>query len=329
MKRIGLWPNLEKETAFPVTIDLVKWLRGHGVRPVLPMDIARAAGEDELGCEGPEWAAGSEFVIALGGDGTILEVAKRIAPAETPVLGVNLGHLGFLTEIELPDLYDTLPRFLRGEYFVEQRMMLRADVVNSGLKKTDFLVLNEAAIAKGPFARMIALDLFINDTYVDTYPADGLIISTPTGSTAYSLSAGGPIVSPAIDVIVITPICPHTLYSRSLVVSRSERVRVALRRPHAETMMTIDGQAGYAVQSGDEVLFSPAREMTRLVRVAGWSFYEVLRKKMKEGSAPVRRFDAPGAAGKAATGKNSSVTEPLTASPGRDGFEIAPADENT
>ncbi|MGE5485194.1 MAG: NAD(+)/NADH kinase [Ignavibacteriales bacterium] len=308
MKRIGIWPNLEKEMALPVTMDLVKWLKDHKVEPVLPPRVARIAGETGVEVPGGGWAGGSEFVIALGGDGTILEVAKQIAPAETPILGVNLGHLGFLTEIELPDLYEALPRFLQGEYFVEHRMMLQASVVNSGTAKARFLVLNEAAIAKGPFARMIALDLFINETYVDTYPADGLIVSTPTGSTAYSLSAGGPIVSPAIDVIIVTPICPHTLYSRSLVVSRSERVRVALRRPHEDTMMTIDGQKGYGIESGDEIVFTPARETTRLVRVAGWSFYEVLRKKMKEGSAPVRRFEAPRApGGNGLAGKNSST----------------------
>lgn len=294
MKRIGIWPNLEKERALPVTIDLVRWLKDHGVQPVLPAHVAGAAGEPAPASPTDRWASGAEFVIALGGDGTILEVAKQIAPAQTPILGVNLGHLGFLTEIELPDLYDAMPRFLCGEYFVEHRMMLSAGVVNAGEAKARFLVLNEAVIAKGPFARMIDLDLFINDTYVDTYPADGLIVATPTGSTAYSLSAGGPIVSPAIDVVVITPICPHTLYSRSLVVSRSERVRVALRRPHGDTMMTIDGQKGYRMETGDEVLFSPAEEEARLVRVKGWSFYEVLRKKMKEGSVPVRRFDMPG-----------------------------------
>lgn len=295
-KRIGIWPNLDKERAIPVTLDLVRWLEQHGVDPVLPAHAAGAVfGEGGSGdiSAGDNWAREVEFVIALGGDGTILEVAKHMAQADTPVLGVNLGHLGFLTEIELPDLYDALPRFLRGEYIVEERMMLEAQVSESGAKLGRFLVLNEAAITKGPFARMIALDLYINDTYVDTYPADGLIISTPTGSTAYSLSAGGPIVSPAIDVVIITPICPHTLYSRSLVVSRSERVRVALTGPHEDTMMTIDGQKGYSIDPGQDVTFSPAREVTKLVRLKDWSFYEVLRRKMKEGSVPVRRYEAP------------------------------------
>ncbi|MCR4397444.1 MAG: NAD(+)/NADH kinase [Firmicutes bacterium] len=307
MKRVGVWPNLEKRRALSVTLELLEWLGRRGVKAVVAPHAAGAVGRPVETYPVAAWASSVEFVVALGGDGTILDVAKQIAPAETPILGVNLGHLGFLTEIELPELYDALPRFLRGEYFVEERMMLNARVVNRGETKASFLVLNEAAITKGPFARMIALDLYINEKYVDTYPADGLIVSTPTGSTAYSLSAGGPIVSPAIDVIVITPICPHTLYSRSLVVSRSERVRVAIREPHEDTLMTLDGQKGYTMQPGDEIAFSPADEAARLLRVKGWSFYEVLRKKMKEGSMPVRRYEAPQEhAGNGEAGKNSS-----------------------
>ncbi|NPV70879.1 MAG: NAD(+)/NADH kinase [Firmicutes bacterium] len=292
MKGIGLWPNLDKEGALPVALSLLKWLESRGVKVVLSDEAAGATGRPAQGVSPADWAAKVEFVIVLGGDGTILNVAKQIAPASTPVLGVNLGRLGFLTEIELQDLYDALPGFLRGDYTVEDRMMLDAVVARGGEAQSRFLVLNEAAIAKGPFARIISLDLYINETYVDTYPADGLIIATPTGSTAYSLSAGGPIVSPSVDVTVITPICPHSLYSRSLVVSRREDVKVVLTGRHEDTMITIDGQRGYGLRAGDEVAFLPSADVARLVRARDWSFYEVLRKKMKEGTVPTRRFEA-------------------------------------
>lgn len=283
MRRAGIYPNLDKPGALEVTRRLVSWLEEHGIAVLLPREVALLLGRPELGGEVPAWAHDAELLIVLGGDGTLLQAARAVAQAETPILGVNLGHLGFLTEVEVPQLWEVLPRIVAGDFEVEERMMLDTRVVRSGGEVARFLALNEVVVSKGVFARLIRLELLIGGRPVEEYWSDGLIIATPTGSTAYSLSAGGPIVSPQLEVLVITPICPHTLYSRSLVISQREQVRVRVWATHRELALTIDGQRGYRLEPGDELQVSKAQESARLVRQRGWSFYEVLRRKLKEG----------------------------------------------
>lgn len=286
MRRAGIYPNLEKPGALDVTARLVNWLEDRGIGPLLPREVADLLGRPDLGGEVPAWARDAEFLVVLGGDGTLLQAARAVAQAETPILGVNLGHLGFLTEVEVPQLWDVLPRILSGDFEVEERMMLRTRVLRAGREAARFLALNEVVISKGVFARLIQLELFIGGCLVEDYWSDGLIIATPTGSTAYSLSAGGPIVSPQLEVLVITPICPHTLSARSLVISHHEQVRVRAWATHREMAVTIDGQRGYRLEPGDELEVSKAVETARLIRQRGWSFYEVLRRKLKEGPQP-------------------------------------------
>lgn len=283
MRKIGIFPNLDKEGALEVTGRLVAWLEARDVKPLLPAEAAASLGRSELGGAVPDWAHDAEFLIVLGGDGTLLQAARTVAAAETPILGVNLGHLGFLTEVEVPDLWEVLPRFLAGDYEIEERMMLEMAVKREGREVIRFAALNEIVISKGPFARLIELELNVGGRPVEEYWADGLIIATPTGSTAYSLSAGGPIVSPSLQVLVITPICPHTLYTRSLVISHDEKVQVGVWATHRDTAVTIDGQRGYRLEPGDTVGVHKAPEAARLIRQKGWSFYDVLRRKLKEG----------------------------------------------
>jgi NAD+ kinase len=201
---------------------------------------------------------------------------------ETPILGVNLGHLGFLTELELENVYDGLEKISRGEYRVDKRMMLEAVVVKNNMITDNFYALNDVVITKGSFSRIIHLKTFINNRYIETYPADGLIISSPTGSTAYSLSAGGPILSPDVSGMVITPISPHTLNSRSIVISDKEEVKVEIVGDQNDVMLTIDGQQGYKLKTGDIILVRKAEFSANMVRLTDKNFYDVLRTKLNE-----------------------------------------------
>jgi NAD+ kinase len=283
--KIGIIPNVDKTDAIKVASELAAWLEAHDVTPVLSEQNAALAGRPELGLSVEELVRAVDFAIVLGGDGTLLSAAKILAPVGKPILGVNLGHLGFLTEIELPDLYRTLPEFLAGRYQLEERIMLEARVIRDEAENRRFLALNEVVVSKGSFARLIQLETYVDERLVATYPADGLIVATPTGSTAYSLSAGGPVVNPNVGVVIITPICPHTLYARAVIVSESEIVRIRVIAEHQDNALTIDGQRGYRIFNGDTIEVRRAREVTKLMRLEGWSFYEVLRRKLQEGGS--------------------------------------------
>lgn len=282
MRRLGVVANLDKPHTFQVTEELIRWLELRGVKPVLNEEGALRLNRPDLAADPPGSWEGVEFVVVLGGDGTFLRAARAAAPYGVPALGVNLGHLGFLTEIEANELFPALEGFLAGQYMIEERMMLRAVIRREGQELEPFLALNDIVIAKGPLARLVRLRVHVSGTLVATYPADGVITATPTGSTAYSLSAGGPITEPNLDVILVTPICPHTFYSRPLVVAPDRTVQVAVLENQGGTALTIDGQTGFQLQTGDEVLISRASEVARLLRREGFRFYDVLRQKLTE-----------------------------------------------
>lgn len=282
IRTVAIFPNRDKERALQVTAELTDWLSARGLTVRVPADVAAGIGRPETGAADARallYAADAAFV--LGGDGTLLNVAKLVAPRDIPILGINLGHLGFLTEIELPELYRALPRVLAGQYRVESRMMVEARVMRRGKSKR-FLALNEVVVSKGPFARLIEVETYIGESLVATYPADGVIVATPTGSTAYALSAGGPIVSPNVDSLIVVPVCPHTLAARAVVVNKDEVLRLAIRADHEDALLTIDGQSGYRLRLSDEITVRRASVVTRLIRLAGWSFYDVLRRKLAD-----------------------------------------------
>ena len=206
------------------------------------------------------------------------------------MLGINLGHLGFLTEVEAEDMYSALELIVSGEYEIEKRMMLVAIVEKDGIQLEKAIALNDVGITKGPFSRIINLGVYVNNTFVDLYSADGIIVSSPTGSTAYSLSAGGPIVSPDLQVLIITPVCPHTLHSRSIVISNEDLVKIEICKNNTEVMLTLDGQQGYKVKSGDVVTIRQSKYFTSLVKLKDRSFYQVLRQKMSERWSANRNF---------------------------------------
>jgi NAD+ kinase len=278
MGRVGVWPNLDKEQARGLTRQLCRWLVERGFTPVVPDDAAQALGLDDWAARrgDPVWE-GVLFVVVLGGDGTLLHAARSLSETGRPLLGVNLGHVGFLTEVEVADLFPTLAAFLEGGYVLDERLALRARVIRQGVCIATLGALNDVVVTKGPFARLVQLETFVDDAYVTTYPADGLILSTPTGSTAYSLSAGGPVVSPELGVLLLTPICPHSFFDRSIVIGQNSRVRVRIRAEHRETLLTVDGQEGFPLEDGDEVQVERDERRIALMRRPEWNFYHVLR----------------------------------------------------
>lgn len=281
MKTIGLIINTKKPQALEVAAEMIDWLEKKGVNMRLPLANAQAVEREHLGLTEEDLNKQVDCILVLGGDGTLLNTARSVAPFETPLLGINLGQLGFLTEIELTDLYAGLESYLAGDFAVEDRMMLEARVLRDGLVVDKFFGLNDIVVTKGAFSRMIVLETYVGSHYHATYPADGIIISSPTGSTAYSLSAGGPLVSPNVSVMLMTPICPHTLSSRPLVLSSQETVRVVVCSAVAEVMLTVDGQHGFKLEEGDEINIQKAPFHTKLVRLHGRSFYEILREKLR------------------------------------------------
>jgi NAD+ kinase len=226
----------------------------------------------------------ADMVVVLGGDGTLISTARIIGARDIPILGVNLGSLGFLTEIALDELYPALDKCLQGEYRVSERLMLHASVERDGVEIASHLVLNDVVINKGALARIVDLKTTVNDYDVTTFKADGLIISTPTGSTGYSLSAGGPIITPSMDCIVITPICPHTLTNRPLVIDAAAVVSVTVKSLDDEDIyLTLDGQVGVELKSGDMIHICRAEHNARLIMSEERDYFAVLRTKLKWG----------------------------------------------
>ncbi|MDI6602266.1 MAG: NAD(+)/NADH kinase [Thermoanaerobacteraceae bacterium] len=282
MKNIGVISNIQKDVELQTTIATVKYIEEMGCFPLLNEFMAYKIGRKELGLKLWEIYKTCDLIVVLGGDGTLLSVARQCAPYGKPILGVNLGHLGFLTDVEVGELYTALNKCINGDYTIDERMMLEAVILKNEVEMETYTALNDIGITKGSFSRMIHLKTYVDDEYVDTYSADGLIISSPTGSTAYSLSAGGPICTPNIELLIITPICPHTLYSRSVIVSQESTVKITILDENQDIMLTVDGQQGYKLNMGDEVVVRKSQYHTMLIKTSGKSFFDVLRTKLKE-----------------------------------------------
>ena len=224
-----------------------------------------------------------DLVVVIGGDGTLLSVARSAVPLGIPILGVNLGSLGFLTELNPDECLTGLAAVLRGDYTVEERQTLRVRHLRAGREQHVYALLNDAVITKSALARMITIDIHVDDTHVAEYASDGLIVSTPTGSTAYSLSAGGPILDPSMEAFVVTPICPHTMTHRPLVVPGTVTIGVRLRNAGDAVYLTLDGQIGFPFEADDALEIDSYPRAARLVRVAQRDFFEVLRRKLRWG----------------------------------------------
>ncbi len=286
--RVGLVAKTRLDAAAGVLAELAGWLEAQGVRAVFEIETAALAGappgrETSTRDELPRLC---DLVVVLGGDGTLIGMAGRIAQAGTniPILGVNFGSLGFLTEITLPELYSSLESVLNGTAQIDERMMLRSRTLRGGEPYADRLALNDVVITKGALSRIIELAVDIGDQPVMQVRADGLIVASPTGSTAYNLATGGPIIHPAMEAIVLTPIAPHMLTNRPIVVPSDSKVRVrpaGMDGSSDELFVTIDGQSGHAIQEADVILIERAARPLRLVRAATRTYFEVLREKLK------------------------------------------------
>jgi NAD+ kinase len=288
ISRVGLVAKERVEAAASVLIELATWLEARSLQPVFETYAARLAGittgREIVSKE--ELPKACDLIVLLGGDGTLIGMARRVARAgmDVPIAGVNFGSLGFLTEITLGDLYPSLEGVLDGTAPIEERMMLHAKVLRGGACFTDELVLNDVVITKAALSRIIELSVSIGSDRVMQVRADGLIVATPTGSTAYNLAAGGPIVQPLVDALLLTPIAPHMLTNRPLVVTGTSTISVEPNmNGNDEVFVTFDGQSGHALQADDVVTIERARRPLCLVRSAQRSYFDVLRQKLKWG----------------------------------------------
>ncbi|HJV66181.1 MAG TPA: NAD(+)/NADH kinase [Geomonas sp.] len=286
MKKIAIVAKVHDPRCLGVAQQLTEWLAVRGVTASvedhLSKQLRRTSGTETV--ESSAIASNADLVVVLGGDGTLIAAARLVGEREVPILGVNLGSLGFLTEITLNELYPAMERCLEGDFEVSERMMLLASVERNGELIEHHRVLNDVVINKGALARIIDMETSVGGRYLTTFKADGLIVSTPTGSTGYSLSANGPIIHPALECISITPICPHTLTNRPLVVAPDASISIKLQSGTDEAVfLTLDGQVGVKLVSGDIVQIERSEHLTRLVQSRSKDYFEVLRTKLKWG----------------------------------------------
>ncbi|HUE55307.1 MAG TPA: NAD(+)/NADH kinase [Candidatus Udaeobacter sp.] len=285
LQTIGIISRPRRANLAAVVPPLLKWLEGHGIQAVYDEETAASLTDASKGRTRQSVADAAQLLLVLGGDGTLLASAQLAGPRGIPVLPINLGSLGFLTSFTLDELYPALEDMLAGRSAFSQRVMLSTELERGGKVIESQRVLNDAVINKGALARMIELELRIDADPVCRYRADGLIVATPTGSTAYSLSAGGPIVDPSVESILITPICPHTLSDRPLVVRDSASIEIRLSGNAESMFLTLDGQRGIPLQPTDRIRIARAKELLRLIHPSKKSYFEILRSKLKWGEA--------------------------------------------
>ncbi len=280
-KKVGIILKHNQPKAVEIGIDLAKWLINRGKEVLFTEDIGKALNKNYY--DKKTITSNSDIVIVVGGDGTFLSVARLVKDYSIPIIGINLGGLGFLTEITLDEMYDVLDDIFKGNFTINERMMLKASIYRSGEKISSYSVLNDVVINKGTLARIIELKTSINDNFVTKYRADGLIVATPTGSTAYSLAAGGPIIYPELNCIILTPICPHTLTNRPIVISGDDIITVELNSLDNDVMITLDGQVGFSLRDEDIVKIEKDEKKTLILTSPRKNYFETLRTKLKWG----------------------------------------------
>jgi NAD+ kinase len=278
---VGVISKPNVQAAVALVPRLLQWLHKRGIAARL--DEATAFYGGGSGMPRADVPEGCDLVIVLGGDGTLLSAVRAIGRREIPLFPVNLGSLGFLTAITVDELFPELERALRGEHRIAKRRLMNTEVVRDGKTVGTFDALNDAVLTKADIARMIDLDVYVDDQLVCAYKADGLIICTPTGSTAYSLSAGGPIIFPSVPALCLTPICPHMLTNRPVLVPDSSRIRVISRGPDESVYLTIDGQVGTPIRERDTLICHSTEYALHLIRPPRQMFFDVLRQKLKWG----------------------------------------------
>jgi NAD+ kinase len=288
IKRIGVVVKPHQPDALQTLCRLTEWLSQRDIKLVGGPEIERERIEHETGCivesiKEDALAKAVDLMLVLGGDGTMIATARMIGDIEVPVMGVNYGGLGYLAEFPLQELFSALEAILAGDYKVQERLMLAVELRRGEELITKNRVLNDVVVNKSALARIIEIEAFLNSQFLNRFRADGLIVSTPTGSTAYNLSAGGPIIFPSMNAIVITPICPFTLSNRPIVVPDDSVIEVRLMTENEEVALTLDGQVGFPLQAGDRALIRKSNATFNLVQPANRNYFDVLRDKLKWG----------------------------------------------
>lgn len=283
MMTVGIFPNTTKVKADEVLKRTINFFKEHDVRILLPQESADFYGYPELAFAEHCSSRLKDIIdvaISIGGDGTLLNVCRSLADRRVPICGVNIGRVGFLADIELEQLEAKLLKIIRGEFNVEERMMLAAIVKRNDCQIYIASAINDVVVTKGGAARMLTLGLSIDDFEVAHYQADGLIVSTSTGSTGYSLSAGGPLINPQLRLILITPICPHTLNARPMILTQEEEAKMLITAAHRDILLTIDGQESVSLLPGDEVIVRKSPLAAHIIKFAGANYYKTMRDKL-------------------------------------------------
>ena len=282
MKKIGVIAKAQTPGIQKVMEGLTSWLTGRGCEVFMDNDTA-AILDIRSPYKKSKIPSLVEMIIVLGGDGTLLSVARLVEGKAIPILGVNVGGLGFLTEVTHEELYQTLEKVFNNEFIMEERLLLKAQIFRHGELVARSFALNDVVVSKGTLAKMIKLEIYVNNQFVTVLRGDGVIIATPTGSTAYSLSAGGPILHPSVDALILTPICPHTLTNRPIVIPDRVKIETILKSKDEGVMATFDGQVGFSLRQEDVVEICASETKTKLIHSPAINYYEVLRRKLKWG----------------------------------------------
>jgi NAD+ kinase len=288
IKSIGVIVKRHQPDALETLCALTKWLSERDITFVGLPEIEREQIEHNTGCQIQVLSEGEmpqrvDLMLVLGGDGTMIATGRMLGDSQVPVIGVNYGGLGYLAEFPIEELFPALEAILAGLYHVQQRLMLSVELTRGDEIITRNRVLNDVVVNKSALARIIEIEVYLNDQYVSSFRADGLIVATPTGSTAYNLSAGGPIIFPSMNAMVITPICPFTLSNRPIVVPDDSVIEVRLITKNEEVALTLDGQVGFSLQAGDRILIRKSNTAFHLVQPPNRNYFEVLRNKLKWG----------------------------------------------
>ncbi|MFQ5559379.1 MAG: NAD(+)/NADH kinase [Nitrospinota bacterium] len=282
MKRIGIIAKVQHPGSESAVLNLIHWLKEKDIEAVLDKETAAVVKQksDYNRADLPEL---SDVIIVLGGDGTLISVARLIDNRKVPILGVNLGTLGFLTEIAFEEVYSTLEKVLSGDFKTVERLMIDARVIREGREVGYYNALNDIVINRGTLARIVDMEVKIDGLYVSSYRADGFIVASPTGSTAYALAAGGPIVYPTLSALVLAPICPHNLTNRPIVVPDSVEIEISFLTNDEDVLATIDGQIGFSLTYRDKILIKKSMNSTLIIQSPQKNYYQILREKLKWG----------------------------------------------
>ena len=283
IKRVGIISKPKKTEIREIVPPLCAWLREHSVEVLIDKETASIAESSGKSLSRNELPSQADLLIVLGGDGTLLATARALNRKPVPILAVNLGGLGFLTVITREELYPTLEQVLAGKAEIERRVQIAGELVRADEVISSFLALNDVVLNKGAIARIMDFDVLVDGRFISAYKSDGLIVCTPTGSTAYSLAAGGPIVAPAVAAFIVTPICAHTLTQRPLVLPDSAQIEIAVKSQREAAYLTVDGQVGLAAHSEDVVRLRKAESYVEIVRPPTKDYFEILRQKLKWG----------------------------------------------